>query len=120
MAGKEELAMLSKNIGMQTRSAPRKKTCIYGTVRYYDQTSKGRVVNLSATGLALDLGGPFHAAAGSPVRIESDELGILEGTIKWAHRGRLGIEFKPNSNATAQVSSYFRFFHREPTSLRAR
>lgn len=105
--------MLSKNLGMKTRSATRKKTCIYGTVRYYDQTSKGRVVDLSETGLALDLAGPLHASAGSPVRIESEELGILEGTVKWSHRGRLGIAFRPNTNAAAQVSSYFRFFHRE-------
>lgn len=105
--------MLSKTIGMKTRSAARKRTRIFGTVHYYNQAAKGRVVNLSATGMALDLTGPFHAASGSAVRIESEELGILEGIIKWAHGGRLGIEFKPNSNAAAQVSSYFRFFHRE-------
>lgn len=105
--------MLSKTIGMKTRGAARKKTRIYGTVRYYNQAAKGRVVDLSDTGMALDLSGPFHAAAGSAVRIESDELGILEGTIKWCHGGRLGIEFRPNSNAAAQVSAYFRFFHRE-------
>ena len=117
MGGNKDEPMPNNNLGMKTRSAARKNTCIYGTIRYYEQCSKGRVVNLSATGLALDLGGPFHAASGSPVRIESEELGILEGTIKWSHRGRLGIEFKPNSNAAAQVSAYFRFFHREPRAF---
>ncbi|KGE01951.1 MULTISPECIES: PilZ domain-containing protein [Rhizobium/Agrobacterium group] len=112
--------MLSKTIGMKTRSAARQKTRIYGTVKYYHQQAKGRVVDLSATGMALDLGGPFHAANGSPVKIESEELGILEGTVKWCHRGRLGIQFRPNSNAAAQVSSYFRFFHKEIRPVIAR
>jgi hypothetical protein len=105
-------AMLSKNIGMKNRSAPRETTSISGTVKYYNQLTKGRVVNLSEKGMALDLHGPFHAASGSSVQIQSDELGVLEGTVKWLHRGRLGIQFKPNSNAAAQVASYFRFFHR--------
>ena len=106
--------MLSKNIGMKSRSAARRKTSISGTVKYYNQATKGRVVNLSETGMALDLTGPFHAANGSTVKIESEELGILEGTVKWFHRGRLGIEFRPTSNAAAQVCSYFRFFYRAP------
>lgn len=105
--------MLSKTIGMKSRSAARQKTRIFGTVKYYNQEAKGRVVDLSATGMALDLGGPFHPANGSTIKIESDELGILEGVVKWCHRGRLGIQFRPNSNAAAQVSSYFRFFHKE-------
>jgi hypothetical protein len=105
--------MSASNLNMKTRSAARRKTRIFGTVKYYSQAAKGRVVDLSATGLALDIGGPFNAATGSPVRVESDELGILEGTIKWYHHGRLGIEFRPNSNASAQVSSYFRFFHQD-------
>lgn len=101
------------NLSMKVRSAPRRKTRIPGTVKYYAQAAGGRVVDLSANGLALDLTGPFNAAAGSPVKIESDELGVLEGTVKWYHSGRLGIEFRPNTNAAAQVSAYFRFFHQD-------
>lgn len=101
------------NLGMKTRSAVRRKTRIFGTVKYYNQTAKGRIVDLSATGMALDLGGPFHAAAGSTVKIETDEIGVLEGIVKWTHRGRLGIFFQPNSNSSAQVLSYFRFFHQD-------
>lgn len=99
---------------MKTRSAQRKKTRILGTVKYFNQAVQGRVTDLSATGMALDLGGrTLHAADGSPVRVESEELGILEGTVKWRRSGRLGVQFSINSNALAQVSSYFRFFHKE-------
>jgi hypothetical protein len=104
---------------MRTRGAERKKTRILGTVRYFNQAVEGRVTDLSPSGLALDLGGRiFHAADGSPVKVESSELGILEGTVKWRRSGRLGVQFNVNSNAYAQVSSYFRFFHKDvPASL---
>ncbi|MCJ9674269.1 MULTISPECIES: PilZ domain-containing protein [unclassified Neorhizobium] len=104
---------------MKTRSAERKKTRILGTVKYFNQAVEGRVTNLSATGMALDLGGRvFHAADGSQVRVESQEFGILEGTVKWRRSGRLGVQFSINSNAVAQVSSYFRFFHKDAPASR--
>jgi hypothetical protein len=112
--------MATNNLNMKTRSAPRQKTRIFGTVKYYGQSAKGRVVDLSATGLALDIAGPFQAATGSPVRIESEELGVIEGTVKWHHSGRLGIAFRPNTNAAAQVASYFRFFHQNIKPVLAR
>lgn len=102
------------NLGMKTRGAERSKTRIYGTVRYYNQTVEGRVVDLSATGMALELRGPFNAANGSRVRIESDDLGFLEGTVVWTRGSRLGIKLQLSTNSLAKVSSYFRFFHAEP------
>ena len=105
--------MAANKLGMKTRAAARKRTRIFGTVSYYNQSSRGRIVDLSATGLAMDLEGAFHAADGSRVRIESEELGVLEGTVTWCRSGRLGIRFNPNSNANAKVSSYFRFFHKD-------
>jgi hypothetical protein len=105
--------MAISNLSMKVRSAPRRKARIAGTVKYYGQSVSGRVVDISATGLALDLSGPFNAAPGSPIRIDSDELGVLEGIVKWQHSGRLGIQFRPNTNAAAQVAAYFRFFHQD-------
>jgi hypothetical protein len=105
--------MAQTALNMKTRSAQRRKTRIAATISYYSQSTKARVVDLSTAGLALDLGGSLPAALGSPVIIESEELGILEGTVKWSHNGRLGIQFRPNSNASAKVTSYFRFFHRD-------
>lgn len=105
--------MPANNLNMKVRSAPRRKTRIPGTVKYYSQAISGRVIDLSANGLALDLASPFAGAAGSSVRIESEELGVLEGTVKWSHDGRLGVQFRPNTNASAQVAAYFRFFHQD-------
>ncbi|MFN7101550.1 MAG: PilZ domain-containing protein [Pseudorhizobium sp.] len=104
--------------GMTNRAAERTKTSIYGTVKYFNQSAKGRVVDLSATGIALELQEAFAAATGSRVKIESQELGFIEGTVKWCRGSRIGIEINLNSNALAQVSSYFRFFHKVPVLAR--
>ena len=105
--------MSSSSLNMKVRTAARRKTRVASKVNYYGQAVEGRIVDLSATGLALDLAGPFRAAAGSPVKIECDELGVLDGMVKWSRGGRLGIEFRHNSNAAAQVSASFRFFHKD-------
>lgn len=105
---------MQKNLDITTRKAERSKTSIYGTVRYYNQAAEGRVVDLSATGMALELRGPFHAANGSRVRIESDDLGFLEGTVVWTRGSRLGIKLQLSTNSLAKISSYFRFFHEDP------
>lgn len=105
---------MQANLDIRTRSAPRSDCRIYGTVRHYNQEVRGRVIDLSATGMKLELGGPFTAASGSRVRIESEQLGFLEGVVVWCRGGRLGIKLQLSSNTLAQVSSYFRFFHEEP------
>lgn len=81
------------------------------------QATDMRVVDLSATGIALELFGPFYAAEGSRVRIECEDLGMLEGTVRWCRGSRIGIELKLTSNSLAQISSYFRFFHKEVTPV---
>ncbi|WP_137131902.1 PilZ domain-containing protein [Rhizobium sp. FY34] len=104
--------------GIKARKAERKRTRITGTVRYGMQHALGRVIDLSAVGMALDLEKPLHAAIGSRIRVESEALGLIEGTVQWCHGARLGVQFDRSSNAFAKVASYFRFFHRETRPLR--
>ena len=98
---------------MPVRANNRSKVRIFATVRVMQQTSRGRVVDLSPTGMALDLEKPIQAMPGQLVTIESEELGRLSGTVRWFRNGRLGIEYKLSTNALAQINSYFRFFHEE-------
>lgn len=98
---------------MPVRANDRSKVRIFATVRVMQQTSRGRVVDLSPTGMALDLEKPIQAMSGQLVTIESEELGRLSGTVRWFRNGRLGIEYKLSTNALAQINSYFRFFHEE-------
>ncbi len=104
---------MTGNMSMQNRGAGRSKTRIYGTVQYFNQTVKGRVVDLSATGMALELEGAFAAAKGSRVKVQSEDLGFIEGTVQWQHANRLGLQLQLSTNTLAQLSSYFRFFHEE-------
>ena len=104
---------MTNNLNMPTRTAQRSKCRFFGKVRYMTQATDMRVVDLSATGIALELHGPFHAAEGSRVRIESEDLGNLEGTVRWTRDGRVGVQLNLTSNTLAQISSYFRFFHKD-------
>ena len=104
---------MTHNLNIITRKADRKHCRMFGKVRYLSKEVEARILNLSASGAALEVRGPIYASSGSRVRLEAEDLGALEGIIRWMHNGRVGIQFDPNSNARAQVSSYFRFFHRE-------
>lgn len=101
------------NSKMKTRRSQRSRARLMGKVHYLTRSVSGRIVNISPIGVALDLQMPIHAAAGSKVRVECEDIGALDGTIRWSHSGRIGIEFDPNSNSAAQITSYFRFFHKE-------
>ncbi len=104
---------MTRNLKITARKADRKSCRVFGNVKYLNSQVDARILNLSVTGAALEMKGPFHAASGSKVRIEAENLGLLEGVIRWKHNGRVGIQFDVNSNARAQVSSHFRFFHKE-------
>jgi hypothetical protein len=105
--------IMHNNLNMKVRSALRRHTRMIGSIKYLNRETEGRVVDLSSTGIALDLAGSFLGGPGSKVRIEADDLGALEGTVRWMRDGRMGVEFSRNSNASAQVSAYFRFFHKD-------
>lgn len=104
---------MQNNLNMKVRNAVRRNCRLFGNVKYLNRETLGRIVDLSAAGIALDLNGAFFGAAGSKVRVECDELGALEGTVRWLRNGRVGVEFSRTSNASALVTAYFRFFHKE-------
>jgi len=104
---------MPNSIDNKTLYAKESRTSIFGNVRYYNQVAKGRVTDLSATGMSLELGGPLHASSGSRVHIDSADLGIIEGTVLWRRDGQMRIEMHLSSNSLAKVSSYFRFFHQD-------
>ncbi len=98
---------------MPVRGNDRSKVRIFANVQVMHQSSRARVVDLSPTGMAFDLEKPLQAMPGQMVTIESEELGRLSGTVRWYSNGRLGIQYKLSTNALAQITSYFRFFHEE-------
>lgn len=99
----------SKNLRRATRSRCR----IFATMTYLASPTPIKISDISTTGMALDLAGPFRGTRGSRVQIVCQELGTLEGIVRWMRDGRVGLEFDASSNAAAQVTAYFRFFHKE-------
>ncbi|SOC35019.1 PilZ domain-containing protein [Rhizobium subbaraonis] len=98
---------------MPVRASDRSKVRIFATVKVMHETSRARVVDLSASGMALDMEKPIKILPGQIVTIESEELGRLTATVRWYNNGRVGLQYKLNTNSLAQISSYFRFFHEE-------
>lgn len=108
---------MHRNLDLKVRSAVRRTCRLFGRVRYLNKETAGRIVDLSTAGIAVDLAGPFHGAKGSRIAIECEDLGTVEGTIRWVRDGRIGVEFSRTSNAAAVVASYFRFFYKEITPV---
>lgn len=96
------------------RQEARSKCRIFGTVKYLNQTAPGRVIDLSASGIALQLHEPLQIRTGMSVTLQSPELGHLNGTVRWLDKsGKIGIQLQHTTASLAQVSSYFRFFHQD-------
>lgn len=98
---------------LKARKVPRSRCRIETKVRYFNEQTDGRVLNLSGSGLALELSRPLSARAGAKIWVESPELGLIDGTVQWCQGTRLGLQFDRSSNAWAKVASYFRFYHRK-------
>ncbi|MBB3389528.1 hypothetical protein FHT82_002268 [Rhizobium sp. BK275] len=109
---------MTRNLKITARKADRKNCRVFGKIRYMNSQVDARILDLSATGAALEVKAPLYAASGSKVRIEAEDLGLLDGVIRWKHNGRVGIQFDVNSNARALIASYFRFFHRDVPRVR--
>jgi hypothetical protein len=91
-----------------------------GTLDYLSQQIDIRVIDISRTGMALQLEGWIEAKRGSTVTVKTTELGLIEGTVRWYRAGKMGLELEQTSNTVAQISAYFRHFHRDPGAISGR
>lgn len=94
------------------RKAQRSRCRIDSKVRHLNQQVDARVVDVTRYGVALELHGKLHAGGGSKVQIQNESFGLIEGTVRWCRNGRLGVQFGQTSNTLAQMTAYFRNFHR--------
>lgn len=104
---------MQKNLKITARDATRSPCRIDSKISYLNQVTDARVLNVSSSGIALEFQGRFNAGAGSNIRIENSDLGLIEGTVRWCRNGRIGVQIKQSTNSLAQISSYFRHFHKE-------
>jgi PilZ domain len=102
-----------QNLPMKVRSSERRRCRLNSAVHYMKQIADCRIIDISHTGLGIEIYTSFNAAAGSTIVIENDHLGYLEGIVRWSRGGKLGVQFRHNSNSVAQVNAYFRNFHQD-------
>lgn len=111
---------MQARLKIEGRRSARSHCRIDSIVNYFNQRTEARVLNVSGTGMALELQGKLHAGAGSKVTIENEDIGLIEGTVRWCRSGKLGIQIRQSSNSLAQIASYFRHFHKEVRPSRHR
>jgi len=70
------------------------------------------VIDISNTGMGVDMNDPQDMKLGDRVEIHSEKLGFLNGQIRWVRGHRLGIQFDMSSNNAAKIQAFFKFFHR--------
>ena len=97
--------------GIKARHTARHRTRIIANIRYGGHDRAGQVIDLSASGLAIQMERPLFASVGSRIFVISEALGMVEGSVKWSEGVRIGVQFDRSSNAWAKVASYFRFYH---------
>ena len=105
--------MLRNAKKMTARANERSQVRIFGTVKAMHESIRGRVADISASGMAIDLERPIKIMANQIISFECKELGQLTGSVRWCNGSRVGIQYKLTAPALAQISSYFRFFHTE-------
>ncbi|WP_137131903.1 PilZ domain-containing protein [Rhizobium sp. FY34] len=95
------------------RRAERIRCQFSGFLYFIDEVVETRIIDISRTGLCLSLKDWIGAKPGSNIRIRTNELGLIEGTVRWYRAGKMGIKLDETTNTAAQVNSYFKHYHRQ-------
>lgn len=109
--------MLAAKLSPDGRRTQRIRCHIRGTMDFMGQKLDLRIIDISRTGMALKLEGWIDVKRGATVAIRCAELGHIEASVRWYRAGKMGVEFEKNSNTVAQITAYFRNFHRDPRNL---
>jgi len=98
------------------RAIKRDKTQIKAKIDCMGQKTTGAVVDLSQQGICLKLDSGIPMARGDKINVETEEMGLLIGTIRWMRGSRIGAALVLTSNNRAKVESYYKMFgnNRQP------
>ena len=98
------------------RAIQRDKTRLSAKIDCMGQKTHGAVLDLSQHGICLQLAIDIPVGRGDKITVETEEMGLLIGTVRWIRRPRIGAELVLTSNNRAKVESYYRMFkdNRQP------
>lgn len=102
------------------RRAERIRCSFRGVLTYAHQKVDIRVIDISKLGLAIELFSWIEAKSGARVVLKTQELGVMEGTVRWYRAGKMGLQVEESSNTAAQIAAYFKHFHKPVTLAPAR
>ncbi|MFD1744038.1 PilZ domain-containing protein [Rhizobium helianthi] len=94
------------------RRAERMRCNFRSIVYFMDEIVDASVSDISKTGLCLNLRGWLSAKPGATIQLRCNELGLIEGTIRWYRAGKMGIKLAESSNTQAQVASFFKHYYK--------
>jgi hypothetical protein len=97
---------------MDQRDARRHDTHMFIKIRNGVYELGAMVVDISNTGIGVEMHDTKDMKLGDRVEVHSEKLGFLNGQIRWVRGNRLGIRFDLNSNNSAKIQAFFKFFHR--------
>ncbi len=102
--------------GLTGRAIKRDKTRIKAKIDCMGQKTTGSVIDLSQHGICLQLSAGIPMAKGDKIHVETEEMGLLIGTIRWIRAPRIGAALVLTSNNRAKVESYYKMFgtNRQP------
>lgn len=103
--------MLAGKLNPDGRRSQRLRCHIRGTLEFIGQRLDVRILDISHSGMALQLEGWIEAKRGAMVCVRCAELGRIDCTVRWYRAGKMGLEFDQSTNAVAQITAYFRNFH---------
>lgn len=109
--------MLAAKLSPDGRRTQRIRCHIRGTLDFMGQRLDVRILDISRTGMAMKLEGWIEAKRGAAVTVHCAELGYIEASVRWYRAGKMGVEFELTTNTVAQITAYFRNFHRDPRNL---
>tara|TARA_R110002020_G_scaffold28146_1_gene89941 strand:+ start:8102 stop:8419 length:318 start_codon:yes stop_codon:yes gene_type:complete len=92
------------------RALKRDKTRLRAKIDCMGQKTHGAILDLSQHGICLQLAIDIPVGRGDKITVETEEMGLLIGTVRWIRRPRVGAELVLTSNNRAKVESYYRFF----------
>ncbi|TLX16162.1 PilZ domain-containing protein [Rhizobium sp. MHM7A] len=95
------------------RRAVRINSRVLVTVELQGRRVEGKILDISKTGLRLEVREIFIPPVGATLIIRCAQIGAIEGSVRWIKNGKIGVSFGLNSNSVAKVMSYFRQVHPE-------
>ncbi|MEP3436447.1 MAG: PilZ domain-containing protein [Hoeflea sp.] len=102
--------------GYNGRAIQRDRTRLRAKIECMGQKSHGAVLDLSQHGICMYLSVDIPVGFGDKITVETEEMGLLIGTVRWIRRPRIGAELVLTSNNRAKVESYYRFFKDNPVT----